>query len=88
MTKGDIYVVESAYEAEVRRRDEFGWLDGHGPGNGCYEPRTRTLRILAPSQKWAELYAKNWFEGDGIRNHEITSVERFSLDAVVDITPL
>lgn len=83
----DYYIVDVEYEYEHTVRDEFGWIEGHGPGCGNFKPSKKTVRIQAPNESYAKLWVEYYFSVYDIRNLTINKItkETLHLDAVITV---
>ena len=80
-----LFIIEISYQVEQRRRDEFGWIEGHEPGNGNYKTKDHIHHVIAPCRKYAEFWLESTFQRDGEKDHVIKSISKKPIDAIITI---
>lgn len=83
----DYYKFVVQYEYEHTLRDEFGWVEGHGPGCGNFKSKTETVRVQAPNESFAKAWVEFYFGAPDTRNLNISEItkETLQLDAVITV---
>lgn len=80
-----LFEFQCSVEEEVRHRDEFGWVEGCGPGNGCYKTSEETVRVVAQSKDMASLWVTHYLTGDGLRNPKILDIKTLAINAIIRV---
>lgn len=71
------YEIKVTYKYERTIRDEFGWVEGHGPGCGDFKERSLFFNVVAWNERSARLWTEDYLKGckdvsfDSIEKREI-----------------
>lgn len=81
------YVVDVEYEYEHTTRDEFGWVEGHEPGNGNFKPSNVVVKIQAPDETYVKAWVEKRYSSSSYRNLKINKIkeETLHLDAIITV---
>lgn len=86
MTGYKLFCFTVTYQAESRCRDEFGWVEGSGPGNGNYQPGSMKVNVLAPDQGLAKVLALQMLGTDGVREGKVEWNATLDVHAIIEVS--